>query len=276
VKTGPPGEAGGRTRFIEQESVAMSEVSHDQALADAFDGQAAQFERAPVQSDPAALERLVRAAEFATDSLVLDSGCGPGLVSEALLKAGCRVFGVDLSAEMVARARKRCAAYGGRARFEQGSLFDPLPGGPFDGAISRYVLHHVADPDAFLRRQVELVRPGGVVVLCDTTNDPDPERARRLDDIDRARDKTHTHNLAPGAMVDLFARSGLRDLRFSEESYTLDFDEWFDRGTPIDTKENVRARFLAGPHARGFWAEALPGGAVRINAIRAVVRGVKP
>jgi hypothetical protein len=36
---------------------------HDQALATAFDGQAAKFERAPVQSDPAALERLVRAAD---------------------------------------------------------------------------------------------------------------------------------------------------------------------------------------------------------------------
>jgi hypothetical protein len=33
---------------------------HDQAIAKAFDVQASRFERAPVQSDPAALERLVR------------------------------------------------------------------------------------------------------------------------------------------------------------------------------------------------------------------------
>lgn len=254
----------------------MSQPSHDEALADAFDGQAAQFERAPVQSDPAALERLVRLADFPPDSLVLDAGCGPGLVAEALLRAGHRVFGVDLSAEMIERARRRCAAWGERARFAQASLFDALPAGPFDGAISRYVLHHVADPEAFLRRQVELVRSGGTVALCDTTNDPDPQRAAHLDDLERARDKTHTHNLGPGAIVDTFARAGLRELRLTEDAYELDFDEWFDRGTPIDTKENVRARFLAGPHARGFWAEALPDGAVRIHAIRAVVRGVKP
>lgn len=254
----------------------MSETSHDKDVASAFDGQAAQFEKAPVQSDPAALERLAKATEFPPDSLVLDAGCGPGLVSEVLLRHGCRMFGVDLSAEMVARARKRCAAHGDRARFEQASVYDDVVSGPFDGAISRYVLHHVADPDAFVGRQVQLLRPGGVLVLCDTTHDPDAALGHRLDEIERARDKTHTHNLGPGAIVDLLARAGLRDIRYREESYTLDFDEWFDRGTPTDTKENVRARFVAGPHARGFWAEALPNGSVRINAIRAIVRGVKP
>src|SRR6516162_598475 len=95
---------------------------HDHALASAFDGQAAMFERALVQSDPAALERLVEAADLPPDSLVLDAGCGPGLVSEALLKAGHRVVGVDLSAEIIARAEIRCAQYGDRAHFRRISL----------------------------------------------------------------------------------------------------------------------------------------------------------
>jgi SAM-dependent methyltransferase len=248
---------------------------HDRALANAFDGQAARFERAPVQSDPDALARLVRRADFPPDSLVLDAGCGPGLVSEVLLRAGYRVVGVDLSAEMIGRARRRCEPFGDRARFEQSSLYDAALAGPFDAAISRYVLHHVTDPVAFVGRQAELLRSGGVLVLCDTTNDADCERAGVLDEVERARDKTHTRNLSPGAIVDLFAAAGLRDIRLCEESYTLDFDEWFDRGTPVDSKANVRARFLAGPPARGFHATEQPDGTVRINAMRAIVRGVK-
>src|SRR5262245_43874167 len=120
-------------------------ASHEQDLAKAFDDQAPHFERAPVQTDPAALERLVRFADLAPDSYIFDAGCGPGLLSEALLAAGHRVFGVDLSAEMIARARKRCERFGQAADFEQQSVFDPRIHGPFDACISRLVVHHMAD-----------------------------------------------------------------------------------------------------------------------------------
>ncbi len=251
-------------------------ADHDQALAEAFDDQAPLFERAPVQSDPAALERLVRAADLPPDSLVLDAGCGPGLGGEAFLRERHRVYGVDLSAEMIARARSRCARFGDRARFEQISLFDPTLAGPFDAAVSRYVLHHVTDPLAFACRQAELLRPGGVLVLSDSTNDPDTERARARDAIERLRDHTHTSNLSPGTIVDLFARAGLGDLRLVEELYALDFDEWFDRGTPVATKDEVRARLLAAPPLRSWRPTVQAGGAVRIDSLRALARGVKP
>ena len=251
---------------------------HDEALASAFDGQAPKFERAPVQSDPEALARLVREADLPPDCLVLDAGCGPGLVAEALLRAGHRVMGVDLSAKMIARARDRCASFGDRARFERLSLFDldPALADPFDAAISRYVLHHMADPTAFVARQADLLRPGGVLVLSDHTTDPDDDRAAHHQEVERARDKTHTSNLTPGGMVDLLAGAGLVGIRAVEEAFALDFDEWFDRGTPAVSKADVRARILGGPPARGFRPSLMAAGSIRIECVRAIVRGVKP
>jgi 2-polyprenyl-3-methyl-5-hydroxy-6-metoxy-1,4-benzoquinol methylase len=253
-----------------------STSSHDRELATAFDGQAARFEKAPVQTDPLALARLVLEANLPPDSLLLDAGCGPGLVSQAFLEAGHRVLGVDLSDEMVARARVRCARFGDRARFECQSLFDRQPGGPFDASISRYVLHHMADPSAFLSRQVELIRPGGLVVLSDHVTDPDSSLADEHNAIERLRDRTHTRNFSSGAIVDFFASAGVGSISLSEEAFTLDFDEWFDRGTPAASKLEVRDLILGSGQPRGFRAVDEGGGRVTIHCWRAIVRGVKP
>lgn len=251
---------------------------HDRDLAQAFDSQAALFERAPVQSDPVSLARLVRLAGLPTGALVLDAGCGPGLVAQALLESGCRVLGVDLSHEMVARARKRCQAFGDRAWFLKISLHDPAldAHAPFDAALSRYVLHHVIDQKAFLARQAALVRPGGVVVVSDHLADPDPKRAALHHAIEVGRDRTHSRNLTAGGIVDLMAAVGLVDLTMTEESFHLDFDEWFDRGSPIESKATVREWLLAAPPIRGFVPTTLESGAIRIDCARVIARGVKP
>jgi SAM-dependent methyltransferase len=250
--------------------------NHDRDLASAFDSQAAKFEVAPVQSDPAAIGRLVAFAGLPEGSRVLDAGCGPGLVSEAFLSAGHTVYGVDLSAEMVRRARLRCERFGSRATFDQRSLHDPIPGAPYDAVVSRYVLHHVVDPLGFVRRQFDLLRPGGVLVLSDHTTDPGPVQAEQHERFERDRDITHTRNLTAGGLVDLLTVAGLVDLAMVEESFVLDFDEWFDRGTPAAAKTDVRARLLTGPPVRGFRAAEQPDGSVRIDCVRALLRGIKP
>lgn len=127
---------------------------------------------------------------------------------------------------------------------------------------------------AFLRRQLALLRPGGVLVACDHTSDPDPARAAWHQAIERGRDRTHTRNLTGGELFDAMSSSGATDVVLREEPFSLDFDEWFDRGTPGESKDAIRARLLGGS-ARGFAPVALPGGRIRVNCWRALVRGVK-
>ena len=44
--------------------------------------------------------------------------------------------------------------------------------------------------------------------------------------------------------MDLLAAVGLGELRLEEDAFTLDFDEWFDRGAAAEPKEAVRRRLL--------------------------------
>ena len=90
------------------------------------------------------------------------------------------------------------------------------------------------------------------------------------------RDQTHTTNLTGGQLVDLLYRAGLEQIAFLEESFELDFDEWFDRGTPRASKDNVRAKLLTGPAIRGFRPSVQPDGSIRIDCLRGMVRGGKP
>ena len=246
---------------------------HDRELQRAFDGQAGRFEVAPVQSDPAALARLVAFARLPPGARVIDAGCGPGLVAEAFLAWGATVHGVDLSAEMLRRARLRCARFGERASFEQGSVFEVKGKAPFEAGVSRFVLHHVRDPVAFLRAQAALVRKGGVVIACDHVTDPDGAAERWHNAIERARDRTHVANLSPGALLNALAAAGLSALELVEEPFELDFDEWFDRGTPAAPKEEVRARILAG-RSRGFEPSSRPDGGITLRCVRVLARGI--
>jgi SAM-dependent methyltransferase len=251
-------------------------ADHDRDLAAAFDAQAARFERAAAMTDAAALRRLVAFADLAPGARVLDGGCGPGLVAEAFLEAGHEVLGVDLSAEMIARARARCERFGARARFEHRSIYALDAGEPFDAAVSRLVLHHVEDPLRFLAHQARRVRPGGAIVATDHVTDPVPDVAAWHQEIERARDRTHVRNLTAGEVVDLFGRAGLADVRLVEERYELDFDEWFDRGSPARPKADVRARLLSGPRARSYAPVPQPDGRVVLSCVRVLVAGRRP
>ncbi len=246
---------------------------HDQDLQTAFDGQAAGFESSPVPTDAPALQRLVAFARLPAGTRLLDAGCGPGLVAEAFLAAGCSVHGVDLSGEMLRRARQRCARFSDRASFEQGAL-SAARTGPFDAAISRFVVHHVEDPLGFLRAQVSRVRAGGAVIVSDHVTDPDPAAARWHQEIERARDRSHVDNLTSGGLADALASAGLSAVELIEEDLLLDFDEWFDRGTPALPKAEVRERVLAG-RARGFEPELRADGRIAIRCVRVLARGTR-
>jgi SAM-dependent methyltransferase len=96
--------------------------------------------------------------------LVLDLGCGAGVLSEVLVRRGHEVVGVDVSPAMLATARRRVP----RARFVRGSI-DRVALPPCDAAVAiGEVLNYLPTEAALartLRRVRAALRPGGVLVL---------------------------------------------------------------------------------------------------------------
>jgi len=94
---------------------------------------------------------------------VLELGVGTGIVARALLDVAHgarRLTGVDLSAEMLARAAPRLPGAVVRAS----ALRLPFPAHAFDGILAVHVLHLIPDVDAALAEAARVLRPGGRLV----------------------------------------------------------------------------------------------------------------
>jgi SAM-dependent methyltransferase len=100
-------------------------------------------------------EHLLDAANISTNERVLDIGCGCGQStrSAARLAASGSAVGVDLSSQMLARARDRAREEGvENVTFEQADAqVHPFAPGEFDVAISRFGAMFFGDPVAAFR-----------------------------------------------------------------------------------------------------------------------------
>lgn len=97
---------------------------------------------------------------------MLDVGCGTGSLSLLLAEHGHRVTGVDLSPNMVERARRKLAGYGVTVLLGDASD-PPVSGQRFDVVLCRHLLWTLPSPAAALRRWLGVLRPGGHLVLVE-------------------------------------------------------------------------------------------------------------
>jgi 2-polyprenyl-6-hydroxyphenyl methylase / 3-demethylubiquinone-9 3-methyltransferase len=108
------------------------------------------------------------------DRRVLDVGCGGGILSEAMARAGARVLGIDLSqavldvAELHAIEAKIAAEYRLVAVEE---LAQQQPAA-FDLVTCMEMLEHVPDPAASVAALSASVKPGGDIIVSTLNRNP--------------------------------------------------------------------------------------------------------
>ena len=94
---------------------------------------------------------------------ILDAGCGSGPLSAALRDRGAVVTGVDVSAQMLALARRRL---GDDVALHAVDLKDPLPfdDDAFDVVAASLVLHYLEDWAPTLAEFRRVLSPGGRLI----------------------------------------------------------------------------------------------------------------
>ncbi len=142
------------------------------------------------------------AAEAPAGATVVDLGSGTGevLVRLASLAPSLALTGVDVDAEMVARARRKAAgrASGSAARLPQFRVADaaalPFADDTVDLVVSSYAVHHLPDRHAARAEILRILKPGGKAIIWDVMS-PHGDTAAPAGDTAA----THGHPVPPGA-----------------------------------------------------------------------------
>ncbi len=114
----------------------------------------------------AAIPTVMRLAEVAKGELVLDGGCGQGVLAHHVLTAGGRYLGVDASAAMIRLARRRRDG----VDFEVGDARDltgttSVEPGSVAVAVLMLSVQDMDPLDTVVASVARTLRPGGRVVL---------------------------------------------------------------------------------------------------------------
>ncbi len=105
---------------------------------------------------------------------VLDVGCGGGILSEGLARAGAHVSSIDLAEDALACARTHALSSGLDIEYRAISAEQLAQESPakYDVVVCMEMLEHVPDPGSVCHALGTLVKPGGDVFMSTLNRNP--------------------------------------------------------------------------------------------------------
>jgi len=132
-----------------------------------------------------ALDRMLLAlgAEVTADQVVVDIGCGLGRLTRPLAERAARVIAVDISKEMLAKARELNSDLDNVEWMHgDGTSLQPVADASVDACVSHVVFRHMPDPAitlGYVRDMGRVLRRGGFAAF-ELSTDPEAHRPRTV------------------------------------------------------------------------------------------------
>ena len=210
---------------------------HDAKIVSQFTKQAITFTKLPGHMD--SIQMLIEMSEVGDSDLVLDVGCGPGLVACEFAKVAQYVTGIDLTEEMIKQAKSRQQELGlANLSWDIGTA-SPLPytSDSFSVVITRYSFHHFLNPKAVLSEMIRVCKPGGVVLIADVVLPV--EKVEAYNRMEKLRDPSHTQAMSSDGLNQLMRESGLKSLQRGNYSIEMELEHQLKASFPNPGDEEI-------------------------------------
>lgn len=206
---------------------------YEESIRTEFTHQTESFARNEVATKAETLGALIDLVPEDPQASWLELACGPAAIARALAPRVGRVHGVDLTPAMVEKATTEAASAGlDNAEFSVGDATAlEFADGSFDGAVTRFSLHHIPAPGRVVAEMARVVRPGGWVVVSDFIADPDRDVYAAVEEIERLRDPSHWSCLTAEQLRTIGEEFGLELESEQLIPFDLDYDDWLRRGS---------------------------------------------
>lgn len=115
-------------------------------------------------------EKFFQRLGIAPGMRLLDVACGSGQLALIAARAGAKVYGCDIAANWIEKARSRAAAEGLDARFEVGDAEAlPYADAQFDVVVSLIGAMFAPRPEEVAAEMIRVCRPGGMIAMANWT-----------------------------------------------------------------------------------------------------------
>lgn len=205
------------------------------------------------------LAAMVDVAAAGRPARVLDIGTGSGKVLLGLREAIGRgeFWGVDLSPEMMSKMPRQDGLV---LRICNAESLEGIPRDYFDVVTARMAFHHIGDLDAAMASIVDVLRPGGRLVVCEGVP-PSARTVRWYTEMFRYKEDRHT--LTEGDLIQAFAQAGFEQIRTDTVIMKeASLNNWLDNsGIPQRNIEVIKQMHFAAPSEvkRDYQMEYLDG-----------------
>ncbi|HEV8051838.1 MAG TPA: class I SAM-dependent methyltransferase [Parachlamydiaceae bacterium] len=174
------------------------------------------------RADPEILSRLIQHLSPNKDLSYLDVGCGSGNYTEAIFKQGFQITGIDISEEMLRKAKLKNDSidwiYGDARNM-------PFLNDSFNGATCVLATHHIKDIEIAFREVFRVIKNGSFVIF---TAFPEQMKSYWLNQyFPKMMQKAQRLMASSELIAEVLFKAGFHDIKIDKFFVTKDLQDWF-------------------------------------------------